>query len=173
MVRFIRLRRKSVRLLVVLGLCSALVVSGQAQNRAAQERCTGDVMLPLSVRVFPVETPHPGAALRVRVEVEAERPFAEVSLRVLAPPDVPVTAGQTRELGELVPQRPVQHEFTIVVPSHGQRRTVDVKVRAALDDGLTFEQGATLNLSFQDEPSRVVTDQSGNRVREVLARRIQ
>ena len=159
-----------------LGLAAvvaALVVSGEAPLGRARERCTGDVELPIHVRVVAAETPHPGAALRVRVDVEALRPFADASISVLAPADVPVTAGRQRHLGPLAVGRPVEHEFTIVVPAHGQRRTVDVHVRAGSDDGFTIEQGATLNLSFEEEPSRVVADQNGTRVREVLARRIQ
>lgn len=159
-----------------LGLAAvmaALVVSGEAPMGGPRERCAGDVELPIHVRVVAVETPHPGAALRVRVDVEALRPFGDASISVLAPADVPVTAGRRKDLGPLAVGRPVQHEFTILVPAHGQRRTVDVHVRAGSDDGFTIEQGATLNLSFEDEPSRVVADQNGAPVREVLARRIQ
>jgi len=152
---------------------TALLLSGQVPSRAAREECTGDVELPIHVRVIPEDTPHPGAALRVRVEVEAERPFSESTVRVLPPADVSVRSGRTADLGPLAVGRPRQHEFIIVVPAHGQRRTVDVMVRVASDDGLTIEQGATLNLSFQDEPSRVVTEEDGTQVREVPARRIQ
>jgi len=160
----------------LLGLCAvgaALLLSGHTPTGITRERCTGDVQLPITVRVFPEDTPHPGAAVRVRVEVEALRPFGDASISVLSPADVPVTAGQTRDLGPLAEHRPVTHEFTVVVPTHGQRRTVDVTVHAASDDGFAVEQGATLNLSFENEPSRVVTDQNGTPVREVPARRIQ
>jgi hypothetical protein len=170
---FIHMRRLSACLLGITALLAAVLLSGQAPSGAARERCTGDVELPIQVRVIPEETPHPGAALRVRVEVETKRPFSETAIRVLAPADVPVMAGRTAELGPLAVGRPVHHEFTIVVPAHGQRRTVDVIVRAASDEGLTIEQGATLNVSFQDEPSRLVTEVDGTQVREVPARRIQ
>jgi hypothetical protein len=154
-------------------LLSALLLSGHSPMGREREQCTGDVQLPITVRVIPEETPHPGAALRVRVEVEALRSFGDATVSVLAPADVPVTAGGRGELGPLAEHRPVSHAFTIVVPAHGERRTVDVKVRAQSDDGFAIEQGATLNLSFEDEPGRVVTDQNGTRIREVPARRIQ
>jgi hypothetical protein len=169
----VRLRRRGAWLLGISALMAAFVLSGNVPSDGARERCTSDVQLPITVRVLPEETPHPGAALRVRVEIEALRPFGEASVTVLAPGDVPVTAGRTRDLGPLAEHRPVEHEFAIIVPAHGQRRTVDVTVRAATDDGLTVVQGATLNLSFEDEPSRVVVDQNGAQVREVPARRIQ
>jgi hypothetical protein len=171
--RFVHVRRLSACLLGILAFLSAGLLSGQAPSGAIRERCTGDVELPIQVRVIPEDTPHPGAALRVRVLVEAKRPFSETAIRVLPPADVPVRSGRTADLGPLAVGRPVHHEFTIVIPAHGQRRTVDVVVRATSDEGLTIEQGATLNVSFDDEPSRVVTEEDGTKVREVPARRIQ
>jgi hypothetical protein len=170
---FVQLRRISAWLLGISAFMAALLLSGNAPSGRARERCTVDIQLPITVRVLPEDTPHPGAALRVRVEVEAKRPFSEATVSVLAPADVPVMSGKRGDLGPLAVGRPAEHTFTIVVPPHGQRRTVDVKVRAALDDGFTIEQGATLNLSFEDEPSRVVTEKDGTKVREVPARRIQ
>ena len=169
----VHLRRLSAYLLGISALWAALLLSGNAPAGSRRERCTGDIQLPLVVRVVPEDTPHPGAALRVRVEVEALRPFSEVSVTVLPPADVQVTAGRARALGPLGEHQHAEHEFAIVVPAHGQRRTVDVKVNASSDDGLSIEQGATLNLSFEDEPSRIVTDQNGVQVREIPARRIQ
>jgi hypothetical protein len=166
-------RPMSAWFLGIAAVMAAVLVSGETPMGRARERCTGDVELPIHVRLVPVQTPHPGALLQVRVEVEALRPFSEASITVRAPADVPVTAGQHRELGPLTEGRSFEHEFTILVPAHGQRRTVDVHVRAGSDDGFTIDQGATLNLSFEDEPSRVVTDQDGTLVREVPARRIQ
>lgn len=170
---FIHQRRLSTCLLGISAFWAAVLLSGQAPSGTARERCTGDVELPIQVRIVPEGTPHPGAALRVRVEVEGKRPFSETAIRVLPPADVPVTAGRTADLGPLAVGRPVEHQFTIVIPAHGQRRTVDVIVRAASDEGFTIEQGATLNVSFQDEPSRLVTEEDGTQVREVPARRIQ
>lgn len=139
---------------------------------AERERCTSDIQLPLSVRVVPVDTPHPGAALRVRVDIQAMRDFEDATLRVVAPLDVAVAAGWTADLGPLSPHAPRQHEFTVIVPASGAR-TVDVKVAAHLEDGRVFEQGATLILNFEEEASREVTEADGTKVREVLARRIQ
>ena len=147
---------------------------GHTVDRAPvpRERCTSDIQLPFSISVMPVGTPRPGAALRVRVDIQAVRDFEDATLRVLAPSDVAVTAGRTADLGPLSPHAPRQHEFTFVVPPRGARQTVDVKVAARLEDGRVFEGGATLNLSFEEEASRVVTEADGSTVREVLARRI-
>ena len=171
--RFVPFPRTSAWLFGLSAFAAAFLLSGHSPMGSEREHCTGDVQLPITVRVIPEGTPHPGAALRVRVDVEALRSFGDATVSVLAPADVPVTTGRRGELGPLAEHRPVSHAFTIVVPAHGQRRTVDVKVRAESDDGFAIEQGATLNLSFEDEPGRVVTDQNGTQIREVPARRIQ
>ena len=164
-------RRQNAWLLGISALCCATLLGG-GRSQPSPERCLLDVALPLVVRVLPQGEPHPGAALRVRVEVEAFRDFADADLRILPAPDVALLSTPGRSLGQLNARKPVSEEFTVVVPPHGERRTVDVRVRAVVDDGPVMEQGATLNLSFTEEPSRVVTDANGVLVREVPARRV-
>ena len=168
-------RRRSAWLLGISALCCVTFLGGgrsEDLDTASPERCSIDVALPLVVRVVPQNEPHPGAALRVRVEIEAFRDFADADLRVLPPSDVALLSTPRRSLGQLNARKPISEEFTLVVPPHGERRTVDVRVRAVVDDGPAMEQGATLNLSFAEEPSRVVTDANGVLVREVPAERV-
>jgi hypothetical protein len=163
--------------LFLAAMVPVLVLAGPGhtvdRTPVQRERCTSDIQLPFSIQVVPIETPHPGAALRVRVEVQAVRDFEDATLQVMAPSDVAVSVGRTADLGPLSPRAPRQHEFTLIVPPAGARRNVDVKVRALLEDGRVFEGGATLVLNFQAEASREVTEADGTKVREVLARRIQ
>ena len=159
----------------VLAALSIVFLAGSRDhdpNATSGDRSSIDVALPLVVRVVPQGEPHPGRALRVRVEIEAFRDFADADLRILPAPDVALSSAPQRSLGKLQARKPVAEEFTVVVPAHGERRTVDVRVRAVVDDGPVMEQGATLNLSFAEEPSRVVTDAKGQQVREVPARRV-
>ena len=168
-------RRPGAWLLVISALCCVTLLGGgrsQDLSAASRERCSMDVALPLVVRLLPQGEPRPGAALRVRVEVEAFRDFSDAELRILPTPDVALLSAPRRSLGRLNVRKPVNDEFTVVVPGHGERRTVDVRVRAVVEDGLVMEQGATLNLSFAEEQSRVVTDANGVLVREVPARRV-
>ena len=157
---------------VSLVCCIVLLAGNRSKDAAPPQRSSIDVALPLEVRLLPLGEPRPGAALRVRVEVEAFRDFADADLVILAPSDVSLLSASRRSLGKLNARKPLGDEFTVVVPPHGERRTVDVRVRAVVDDGPVMEQGTTLNLSFAEEPSRVVTDANGVQVREVLARRV-
>ncbi|HET9234529.1 MAG TPA: hypothetical protein VFP10_10340, partial [Candidatus Eisenbacteria bacterium] len=115
-------RRRGAWLLGISALfCVTLLGGGRSQdlnvNAAYREQCSMDVALPLEVRVLPQGAPHPGAALRVRVEIEAFRDFADADLRILPPPDVSLLSSPRRPLGRLNVRKKVTEEFTVVVPA--------------------------------------------------------
>jgi hypothetical protein len=133
--------------------------------------CSREVSHPLSVRLEPLSPPTPGAALTARVEVTAHRLVDDVEILVRPPAGVSVLAGQSARLGLLRADTPASVTFTIQLPPDETRRTVDVLVRGHVD-GSPVMRGATLNLNFREEPSRLVIRPDGRRVREVPARRI-
>jgi hypothetical protein len=130
-----------------------------------------DVAFPFDVRVVPLDPLHPGRALRARVEVTSRRLLDDVTVTVPAPGPVGPVENPGGHLGSM---RAGDVRSTVVVltlPPGRTRRTVDFRVTANID-GWPVVRGASLNVVYEREPSRIVIAPDGRRIHEVTARRI-
>jgi len=134
-------------------------------------RDAADVAFPFDVRVTPLDPLRPGRRLRARVEVISRRLLDEVTVSVPRPGPVSPVDNPGARLGLLRAGEMRSAVVTITLPPGRDRRTVDFQVRGEID-GLPLVRGASLNLVYEPEPSRIVVAPDGRRIHEVPARRI-
>lgn len=133
--------------------------------------CAVDIGMPLRVRLLPDGEMHPGAALGVRMEVMADVPVDDLDVRIQAPAAVRVLAAPSPHWGSARAREVRTGSMTVLLPTDGRRRTVDVVVEATVN-GVHLQRGASLNLMPGREPFREITEPGGRKIREVRARRI-
>ncbi len=132
--------------------------------------CREDVSPPLEARAVVLDPLAPGARVRVRLEVTAHRLIDGVRIEV---PGGAVRARVPEPALGLLRRGETRSQILILILPHDRlRRTVDLRVSGDVD-GLPVTRGATVNLDFDPEPSRLVTAPDGRRIREVPATRIE
>lgn len=160
-------------------LLPALVIAGlvtggrvdQASDFPTVQGCATDVSHPIQLQVSRLGDLRPGAVVTARVDVTSSIHLDEVTVRVKSPADVRLLSTPAADLGLVRAGEARSHTFSLVAPRGNSRRTVEILVEGR-QDGVLISRGAVLNLSFEDEPSRIVTTPDGRRVREVRARKI-
>ncbi len=133
--------------------------------------CAADLAFPFDVRVVPLDPLRPGKALRARVEVTSRRLLDRVAVTLPGPGSVGPVENPGGRLGLMRAGEMRSAVVTVTLPPGRVRRTLDFRVQAEID-GWPVVRGASLNLVYDAEPSRVVTAPGGRRIREVPARRI-
>jgi hypothetical protein len=166
---------------LVAGFLGILAVRGKpAPPRAAKESAAGlserrgcltDISYPIQIMVTALDPIRPGMSIRARVEVLSRMALDDVRIRLAPAPGVGLVGLPDAALGRMQAGENRVHEFTVVTPLGRTRRTVEVRVEG-IQDGVVWSTATTLNLLFDEEPSRLVTAPDGTGILEVPARRI-
>jgi hypothetical protein len=138
---------------------------------AADRLCAADAQHPLRIDLVPAGAPRPGERWSVRVRVSAQRLVDDVSLDVRPSAGVTLETPVRESLGLLHSGGVNERVLTFRLPADRTRRTVDI-VAVGHIDGMPVARGATLNVNYDPEPSRLVVTADGRRIREVQARRV-
>jgi hypothetical protein len=133
--------------------------------------CAADLSYPLQVSVVPLGAVRGDSPVAARIEVSSRIPLDDVTVRVVPDAGVRVLATPAADLGLVRAGEARGTDFTVLPAAGAPRRTVEVMVEGTAD-GVRITGGAVLNLVFEPEPDRLVTDPDGETVHEVPARRI-
>jgi hypothetical protein len=173
--RFV-LRAGAASAVVLLGL--AVAWSGDAapelSARRAEVRCAGAIQHPLQVRVEALDAVRRGGTLRLKVTTSTLRPLGRAEVRLVNAGGATVQGARRVSIGRVRPDRSREAEFVVAVPERGERFLIQFQVSGEGPYG-RVSRGATYNIlpDGPQQPERVVTNASGERVAEYAARRIE
>ena len=140
----------------------------------AANRCDGAIQHPLEVRAAALDPLARGGIVRVRVTIRSRQTLERGEVRLISAGGAELVGPGRIALGRLDPGREAASEFAIRLPAEGRRFLIQFRVMGDGAGGLE-SRGATLNLlpDGPADPGRVVTTDTGARVTEYRARRIE
>lgn len=136
--------------------------------------CDGAIHHPIEVRAAALDPLARGSVVRVRVTTRSRQALERGEVRLVSAGGAQLVGPGRLALGRLEPGGEVASEFAIRLPAEGRRFLIQFRVTGDGGGGLE-SRGATLNLlpDGPADPGRVVTTNTGARVTEYRARRIE
>ena len=148
---------------------------GDAARRTKRTpvRCDGAIQHPISAKATALDPVRRGETVRVRVTTTSRNALERGEVRLVSAGGAELASPATVSFGALAPGREATTEFAVRLPFAGQRFLLQFRVTGEGRNGLDA-CGATLNLlpDGPADPGRVVTSDTGERIVEYRARRI-
>lgn len=143
------------------------------RNAPPSVRCDAAIQHPLRVKVTALDPPLRGEIVHVRVTAGARNPIERGEVRLTSSGSATLMGPSRVPLGRLTPGTEASAEFAVRLPAEGTRFLLQFRVTGDGERGVE-SRGATLNLlpDGPADPGRVVTLDSGRRIAEYRARRI-
>jgi len=136
-------------------------------------QCDGAIQHPLHVKVTALDPPLRGGIVRVRVTTGSRNPLERGEVRLVSTGLATLVSPARVPFGRLTPGAEATTDFAVRLPAEGRRFLLQFRVTGDGQSGVEA-RGATLNLlpDGPADPGRVVTSETGRRIAEYRARRI-
>ena len=140
----------------------------------ARTTCDGAIRHPLEARAAALDPLTRGGIVRVRVTTRSRRTLERGDVRLVSAGGAELVGPGRLAFGRLDAGGEATSEFAVRLPAEGRRFLIQYRVTGDGAGGLE-SRGATLNLlpDGPADPGRVVTTDTGARVTEYRARRIE